>query len=219
MSIMASSQEASLAAAHLKNGVHGLELVIPLPAGMDASALPALGRSLGRALQVVALDGAKSLLARADAVATAAIPIAEPSIELIEERVAQRRTMQRIVEETTWVSAEQIRKRLRKRVAPTADWKRRGKIFGLKIGEREFFAAWQFGEDNKPLPVIADALKALGPIADPWKIAAWFHFPNTWLAKPQGARSKSVSRAPKDCLEQRGALLEAATKRNASYVA
>jgi hypothetical protein len=69
------------------------------------------------------------------------------------------------------------------------------------IGEREFFAACQFGEDIKPLPVVAKVLTALGAVADPWKVAAWFHFANLRLAQRRG--SKMVNRAPKDCLDER----------------
>lgn len=195
----------------------GAQLVIPLPAGIDAAAMSGLGESVSRALQAVIKQGGAQLIERAAAVAAAAVPIAAPSTALIEEHIARRRTMKRIVEETQWYSAEQIRRQLGKRVAPTADWKRRSKIFGVPIGEREFFAAWQFGEDLKPLPVVAKALAALGPIADPWKIAAWFHFPNPRLAKSGGR--KLVNRAPKDCLDEGRHLIDAARQRHASYLA
>jgi predicted component of type VI protein secretion system len=193
------------------------QLVIALPAEVDAATLSGLGESVSKALQAVAKEGSQQLLARAAAVAVAAVQIAAPPIELIEERIAQRRTMKRIVEETQWYSADQIRQQLGKRVAPTVDWKRRGKIFGVPIDDREFFPAWQFGVDLKPLPVVAQVLKALGPIADPWKIAAWFHFANPRLAKRVG--TKMVNRAPKNCLDDRKRLIEAARQRHTSFVA
>jgi hypothetical protein len=193
------------------------ELVIPLPAGIDAAAVSGLGESVSKALQAVMKQGSQDLIECAAAVAVAAVYIATPSTELIEEHIAQRRTMKRVVDETKWYSAEQIRRQLGKRLSPTADWKRRGKIFGVPIGDREFFAAWQFGDDLKPLPIVAKVLEALGPIADPWKIAAWFHFPNPRLANKVGSRM--VNRAPKDCLDEGARLIEAARQRQASFVA
>jgi hypothetical protein len=150
-------------------------------------------------------------------VAVAAVYIVAPSKEMIEETIAQRRTMTRIADETQWYSAEQICRQFGKQLAPTADWKRRGKIFGVTNDGREYFAAWQFGQDLKPLPVVAKVLAALGAIADPWKVAAWFHFPNPRLAKKIG--SKLVNRAPKDCLDEGQQLIDAARQRQASIVA
>ena len=193
------------------------QLVIPLPAGFDAAAMSGLGESVSKALQAVMKQGSQQLIERAAAVAVAAVHIAAPSTELIEEHIARRRTMKHIAEETRWYSAEQIRRQFGKPLAPTADWKRRGKIFGVQIDGREYFAAWQFGEGLKPLPIVAKVLAALGPIADPWKVAAWFHFPNPRLAKRVG--SKLVNRAPRDCLDEGQELIDAARQRQASFVA
>ena len=33
----------------------------------------------------------------------------------------------------------------------------------------------------EPLPVIGEILKAFGEVADPWVLAAWFHYPNACL--------------------------------------
>ena len=71
-----------------------------------------------------------------------------------------------------------------------------------------------------PLPIIKDLLKAFGEVADPWVLAAWFHFPNAWIARPGGAgRVRRTPMAPKDALDQREAVLNAAAQRQASYVA
>lgn len=195
----------------------GAQLVIPLPDDIDAAAVSGLSESVAKALQAVLKQGSQALIERASAVAIAAVHIATPSLELIDEQMARRRTLKRIVDETRWYSAEQIRQQFGKRLSPTVDWKRRGKIFGVQIEDREFFAAWQFGQDLKPLPIVAKVLAALGPIADPWKISAWFHFPNPRLAKRVG--QKMMNRAPKDCLDEGELLIEAARQRDISYVA
>jgi hypothetical protein len=193
------------------------QLVIPLPVGFDAAKVSGLGESVSKALQAVTKQGSQQLIERAAAVAVAAVYIAAPSTELIEEHIAQRRTMKQIAEDTTWYSAEQLRRQFGKPLAPTADWKRRGKIFGVPIDGREYFAAWQFGEDLKPLPIVAKVLAALGPIADPWKVAAWFRFPNPRLARRVG--SKLVNRVPKDCLDEGQQLIAAARICQVSFVA
>jgi hypothetical protein len=73
------------------------------------------------------------------------------------------------------------------------------------------------GLDLKPLPIVAKVLAALGSIADPWKIAVWFHFPNPRLAKR--VERKLINRAPKDCLDEGQQLIDAARQRQASFVA
>ncbi len=193
------------------------QLVIPLPDDIDAASAAAMSESVAKALKAVIKQGSRALIERADAIAAAAVQIAAPTMELIDEHIARRRTMKRIVEETKWYSAEEMRQAFGKSLSPSADWKRRGKIFGVQIKDREYFAAWQFGQDLKPLPIVAKVLEALGPIADPWKIAAWFHFPNPRLAKREG--SKMLNRAPKDCLDEGERLVEAARQREGSYVA
>lgn len=47
----------------------------------------------------------------------------------------------------------------------------------------------------EPLPVIREVFKASGDVADSWALAAWFHYPNAWIAGPDG-----VPAAPKDAL-------------------
>ena len=54
----------------------------------------------------------------------------------------------------------------------------------------------------QPLAVVKKVLKAFSPVADPWLLAAWFRFPNGWLA---GADGRPL--APKDALDRRDALI------------
>lgn len=84
-------------------------------------------------------------------------------------------------------------------------------------GAKSIFARYQFDEAYQPLPVIEEVLRAFGEVADNWKIAAWFHYPNGWLSKP-GAQGQAPL-APKDALDQRAALLRAATAHRGSYEA
>jgi hypothetical protein len=51
-------------------------------------------------------------------------------------------------------------------------------------------------------------------VADPWLLAAWFHYPNAWIVGADG-----VPGAPKDALDRRDDLIRAARRRSNSYVA
>lgn len=96
---------------------------------------------------------------------------------------------------------------------PATGWKRQGRTFGVPFGGSEYFARYQFDAVYQPLPIIESILTALGPIDDPWKIAAWSHFPNGWIA--EGARPI----ASKDALGKYNDVLEAARKVRGSHVA
>ncbi|WP_323046533.1 hypothetical protein [Paraburkholderia sp.] len=78
-----------------------------------------------------------------------------------------------------------------------------------------YFARYQFDECNQPRPVIKEVLAELGPVTDPWKIAAWFHFPNGWIVEEGGAGSI----APKNALDNRLGVLEAARRFRGTFVA
>jgi hypothetical protein len=96
---------------------------------------------------------------------------------------------------------------------PASDWTRHGRIFGVPVGGKEYFARYQFDAMYQPLPIIEDILKALGPVADPWKVAAWFHFPNGWIAEAASPV------APKDALYRGEDVLAAVRKIHGSYAA
>lgn len=69
-----------------------------------------------------------------------------------------------------------------KNVAQTAaSWKRTKKIFSVPIQGREGFPAFQFDEDGKPYPLLAQVLKALPKDMTPWQIAFWLVAPKNAL--------------------------------------
>jgi len=100
---------------------------------------------------------------------------------------------------------------------PASDWKCRGRIFSVNFGGKEYFPRYEFDALYQPLPVIRDILKEFGSVADSWKLAASFHFPNGWIVEPRPEGPTSV--APKDALDRREDLLNALKKRQGSYVA
>jgi hypothetical protein len=159
----------------------------------------------------------RTVIEDADRIAAVLRGQIHPNVALLEERMARMRTIKTILETGDWLTAEQINRLQltppKNPAHPASDWKRRGRIFSLVHGGKEYFARYQFDEVYQPLPIMKEILGLLGTVADTWKIAAWFHFPNGWIADGQKAL------APKDALDRRKDVLNAARKRLDGYVA
>jgi hypothetical protein len=144
----------------------------------------------------------------------------QPNVELIEERELRQKTMKSVFDSGDWVTAEAINALQAPPPAnkwhPASDWKQRGRIFSVMFDGREYFARYQFDEKFQPLPIIKDILQVTGEVADTWKIAAWFHCPNGWIADPVDG-AKAI--APKDALDRRDDVLAAARHKRESYEA
>lgn len=119
-----------------------------------------------------------------------------------------------------WLTAEQINALqavpLANKAQPASDWKRHGRIFSVSIGGKEYFAGYQFDTMCQPLPVIEEILDALGPVADSWKIAAWFHFQNGWISGTGEREGEPI--APMDALDRRDTIVNAARHIHGSYI-
>ena len=133
---------------------------------------------------------------------------------LIKEQSEVQRTKDILKRDTQWISSEAINSQQN----VTADWKRQGLIFGVNDGEQEMFPAYQFDAAWQPLPVIKDILSNLHDMRDGWKIAAWFHFPSSWLSYRKSDGTIALV-APKDALDLGLDVVSAARKNTASYVA
>jgi hypothetical protein len=200
-----------------------------LPVGMPRSADPAAWSSMVLAIEkalVVLVDtGQAGTIAKADRLAELATGLLEPNLQLVQDRAHRMQTVRQVFAEGDWLSAEQLNALQVEPPAntshPASDWKRRGRIFSVNHGGKEYFARYQFDALYQPLPVVKDILKAFGEVADTWMLAAWFHFPNGWLTRPPGRNRKAgravAAIAPKDALDQRDALLKAAVQRQVSY--
>jgi hypothetical protein len=72
-------------------------------------------------------------------------------------------------------------------------WRKQGRIFSISHGGRDLYPTFQFGQDGRPLPIIAEVLKILGRDAErsDWDNALWFAGDSGWL---DGKR-------PIDCLQ------------------
>jgi len=196
-------------------------LDVNVPKGTDPAILPSLRHGLELAVVLLLNAGQTRMFAQADQLAELVTQLTEPDLGLIEERMQRLKTVKEMLDHGEWLTAEMLN-RLQpdpppNKSHPTSDWKRRGRIFSVNIGGKEYFASYQFDALYQPLPIIKDILKAFGPVADSWKIAAWFHFPNGWIAET--GRNTLLPLAPKDALDRRDDLLNALTRRQGSYVA
>ena len=200
---------------------HGMVLNVNLPDGMDPAIAKALKPRIEQALEYLLLSEQSRVIERADQIAELLSGAVEPSTGLVEERLAHLKTVKAILEEGEWLTAEQLNalqpKPPTQKSQPATDWKRRSRIFGVNYGGQEYFARYQFDEGYQPLAVIKEVLRDFGEVADNWKIAAWFHFPNGWVSKPGTAGQDPM--APKDAIDQRDVLLQAVARRHGSYVA
>ena len=122
------------------------------------------------------------------------------------------RTIREVFEEGAWVGADCLRELNR----PIATWEDEGRVFAIEYEGRRYYPRYQFDASLQPLPVIRDIIAAFGE-AEPWTLAAWFHYPSAWLVErdEQGARTV----APKDAMDRGADLVSAAAKRLSGWVA
>ena len=83
--------------------------------------------------------------------------------------------------------------------APSAEWKREGRVFAVHDGEKDLFPAFQF-TDGQPLPIIQKILEALPEDMCPWETAFWFESSNGWLG----------GEVPQECLKKESEVIDAA---------
>lgn len=81
--------------------------------------------------------------------------------------------------------AELAGSKARNRAALANRWRKEGRIFAVSHHGQTYFPAFQFGSDGRPLPVIAEVLRAFGDAGEGWPTALWFDGANGWLG---GAR-------------------------------
>lgn len=79
---------------------------------------------------------------------------------------------------------------------------------------RRYYGRYQFDASMEPLPLIKEILGALGD-ADPWRVAAWFHYPSPWLVERDAQGLRNI--APKDVLDRSVDVIQAARQRLPRY--
>jgi hypothetical protein len=144
----------------------------------------------------------------------------EPDHGLTEERLQRLQTIQEIFKGEKWLTAEMLNHMQAEppsnQLLPADDWKQQGRIFGVTFEGKEYFPCYEFDTAYQPLPLIRDILVAFGPVADTWKIAAWFHYPNGWIVESGDKGIEAM--APRDALDRYSDLMKALEKSKGTYV-
>jgi hypothetical protein len=200
-----------------------LVLSLPLPADTDPAIVSSLKRCLEELVAAVLTKTSfeEVVIRRADDLAAAIIGVPVPAAPLIGERMRRREAMRAVFERGDWLTAEQICELqvtlVPNESQPASEWKRCGRVFSVYIDGKEYFAGYQFDSMCQPLPVIKEILDLLGPVADSWKIAAWFHFPNGWITGTREHEGEPVS--PMEALDRFEEVVSAAKHMRGSYIA
>jgi len=201
----------------------GLVLKVRLPVGTDPSIVPSLKRGLEDLVAALLTKTTfeEAVFRRADDIAAAITGLSGPVAPLIEERIRRQETMRAVFARGDWLTAAQINALQivppENKGQPANDWTHQGRIFSVSVGGEDYFAGYQFDTMCQPLPVIEKILDALGPVADTWKIAAWFHFQNGWILGTGEREGQPV--APMDALDRRDSIINAARHIDGTYIA
>src|SRR6201998_585326 len=191
-----------------KAATQAFVLDVPVPEGTDPALLPSLRRSIEQALRLMVSTGEVGVIQQADELAGLLTGLRKPEIGLVEERLHRLQTIREIFNEEEWLTAEMLNSLQpnppSNKSLPASDWKRRGRIFSVTFAGKEYFPRYEFDAAYQPLPVIRELVTAFGTVADTWKIASWFHYPNGWIVE-QGVKPV----APKDALDRRNDLMRA----------
>ena len=106
----------------------------------------------------------------------------------------QAKALQAVLEDSEWLTAEQIGERGKfspsNLAAPANRWKQEGKIFAVPYQGQDRFPRYGLDETFRPLRGLEPVLAQLGPIS-PWRVAVWFESTNSWLG----------NRRPREILE------------------
>jgi hypothetical protein len=216
------AKESSMSTMTRKRESDEIAFSLTSPNDLDGGIQETIEAAVTKAISILRANGDyPTLYGEADKIAELIVGEVRPSVTLIQERMERMKTIKRIFEEEDWLPAEEINAIHAAfpgaRTHPASDWKRRGRIFSVPYRGKDYYPRYQFDTMYQPLPVIKDILDAYGEHADPWSLAAWFHFPNSWIVKDGAAGP--VPMAPKDALDRSDDVLAAARKRRATYMA
>lgn len=199
-----------------------LTLTVKVPRHLPLGIAESLEEGLEKALRILARSHAFHDFADStDNLARLVISQVRPSNIMLENRIAQLATVKKVFEEGDWLTAEDINALQAnppaKKSLPVSNWMRRKRIFSVSYCGKNYYSRYQFDAMYRPLPIIAEILKAYGDCADTWSLATWFHFPNGWIVKHVG--HEAIPLAPKDALDRSSDVIRAARNRKATYVA
>jgi hypothetical protein len=134
--------------------------------------------------------------------------------------MCRQKTIDRIFTKSSWLSTDELCQFQgefpNQRNEIIRDWLNKRMVFSVRYNGHEYFAKYQFDTTLHPLPVIKEIIEAFGIDDDPWALAAWFEYPNSWIVSKRSDGIDLV--APKDALDRTQELVNAARVRKGSYV-
>jgi len=147
------------------------------PLSATATALEAIASAVARAL-----DQKESLSLLIDQLTPKAVS-SRPAV-LQARRNAQARLA--LLEEFGFLTAAEVSElagsTASNRSALATRWRKEGKIFAVPHHGGLYYPLFQFGEDGRPLPVVADVLSTFRRVGmDDWETALWFTGGNGWI--------------------------------------
>ncbi len=102
----------------------------------------------------------------------------------IRQAQKQARALEAVLENSEWLTAEEIGERGKfspsNLAAPANRWKQEGKIFAVPYQGQDRFPRYGLDEAFRPLSGLESVLKLFGPVSS-WRVAVWFESTNAWL--------------------------------------
>jgi hypothetical protein len=97
---------------------------------------------------------------------------------------AKARALEAVVENSEWLTAEEIGERGKfgpsSRVDDANRWKQAGRIFAVSYRDQDRFPRYALDDTFRPISGLESVLRLFGSI-NPWRIAVWFESANAWL--------------------------------------
>jgi hypothetical protein len=112
------------------------------------------------------------------------VPDASRVLQIQRQAEARDRFLREFATLNSQEVAEMSGSTARNTAALASRWKADGRVFALSLGRTDRYPAFQFGDEGKPLPVIARIIEVFGD-ESPWTLALWFAGNSGWL---DGAR-------------------------------
>lgn len=110
------------------------------------------------------------------------VPRPEAVLQARRNSEARRQFLQEHGALTSGAVAEFAGSRAANRSALANRWRKEGRIFAVTLHDTQYYPGFQFGENGRPLPVIARVLQALDAReSGEWEVALWFTKRTGWL--------------------------------------
>jgi hypothetical protein len=151
------------------------------------AAVPELRDLVTRAVEELARTVNEATHQNVEVLVESLLPSIEiPSLAASEEARRQAHLRERIMSDFgAWSAAEVASlagSTAANRFQLAHKWNKEGRIFRVPYHGVWLYLGFQFDENGRPLPVVADVLRALAP-SRPWELAEWFVLGNGCLGR------------------------------------